>query len=69
MWGTTLVTMDAYKKEKLTFAKAMAKSEHGEKMKKYLYFTLSKSHVRNQPLRRLISHVFTSSQLSAQEGI
>ena len=41
-WGTTLITMDAYKKEKLTFAKAVTKSEHDEKMKKYLNFILAK---------------------------
>ena len=41
-WGTALITMDAYKKEKLTFAKAVTKAEHDEKMKKYLGFILAK---------------------------
>ena len=34
--------MDTYKKENLTFAKAVAKSEHDEKMKNYFNFILSK---------------------------
>ena len=41
-WGTASLRWDAYKKEKLTFAKAVTKSEHDEKMKKYLNFILAK---------------------------
>jgi len=41
-WGRVIITMDAWKKEKLTFAKALSMSEHNEKMRKYLNFILAK---------------------------
>ena len=37
-WGHVIITMDAWKKEKLTFAKALSMSERNEKMRKYLNF-------------------------------
>ena len=41
-WGRVLITMDAWKKEKLTFAKTLSMSEHNEKMRRYLNFILAK---------------------------
>ena len=40
--GRVLITMDAWKKEKITFEKAISMAEHNDKMKKYLNFILAK---------------------------
>lgn len=40
--GRVLITMDAWKKEKITIEKAISMAEHNDKMKKYLNFIFAK---------------------------
>lgn len=41
-WGKVVTTTEAWKKEKITFSKAVPMAEHNEKMRKYVNFILGK---------------------------
>ena len=71
--GRVIITMDAWKKEKLTFAKALSMSEHNEKMRKYLNFILAKfgEHACEGTANTGSGsrYVLASHELSAQKGV
>ena len=41
-WGGVLITMDAWKKDKISFEETISMAEQTDKMKKYLNFILAK---------------------------
>ena len=69
--GKVMITMDAWKKDKITFSKAVSMAECNEKMRKYLNFILGKfgDQACEEPPTQAVDPAMYLHQLPAEERV